>query len=254
MFVFDRHEPAEAVYKALADIAPDGAHYVIDNSPFGTTYIEDRLQADSTGRRIAPIMSVARPTQVLDFDDPGASATAVLSRGNTQCKGGPSFVSYWAQTTSIKDKDYFIRLETELDAAGDVAIVDSRTFAYLYRAAHGAGNENRATVFAPPTLRGRPGEAFSVEVEVRNDGWNAWTPSYELAVEPLPADGHEATPIAVSRLGQTVEPGASLSVNLAGRVPEGKKGSRLLRYRLRPDEPPHFPAGDAFLQKLLIEP
>jgi len=258
-FAFDRFTPQEGTLETLADIAPDGIHYVVDHSPFSVTYLDHDLHADSTGRRIAPLLNAVRPTQILDFNDPAKSARAALARGKLHGPEGPSFVSYWVQTTSIADKTYFQNLKKELDRLGNLEIVDHRTFAYLYRLARGGSNDNRATLV--PSALGpsvRRGTTMKTVVEIRNDGWNAWDGRYAVEVQVVSSKGNVLGGLAEQAIGTRVESSNSVSAGLSLDLCKVPPGACLLRYRIKP--PPGaeaslpFPEGDSFLQAITVEP
>jgi hypothetical protein len=253
MFAFDRFEPTPEVLRTLADIAPDGVHWVIDHSPFGATWLEHGLREDSTGRATAPVLNAVRPTQVLDFGDPAGSARATVERGEAAGEGGLSFLSYWVQTTSISDREFFRKLLAEYARIGSVAVVDHRTFASLFRLAHGGSNDNRATfVGLPQVLQVPRTRRLELRVQVRNDGWNSWRPGCAIAVDLLTMDGETVCELNTAKVQVAISPREVFSESLTLDLDGVSLGGHLLRLRVqgRPGELP-FPTGDMHLMRLM---
>lgn len=227
-FAFDRERPRDEVLTAMADIAPDGIYYIVDNSPYSTTRPKDGLYADSTGRRIALVLNVVRGGGI-DTNDPRASALAIANTASQHSNKGLGFIVYSLVVGG--DKDFYSRLQEELRKFGNYHIVDHRTFAYLYRQAHGESNDNRNTftkIDVPVEIQA--GERVLARLEVRNDGWNDWNGDYALLAVV------ESRELEVGRkdLGRQVSPRETIFIDLELDFTNLEPGDYTVRFYLTP--------------------
>lgn len=227
-FAFDRECPRAEVLTAMADIAPDGVYYIVDNSPYSTSRPKDGLYADSTGRRIAPILNVVRGGGI-NAADPRASALAIANSSSKYSNKGLGFVVYSVVVGG--DKGFYSKLKDELSKFRNYHIVDHRTFAYLYRQAHGGSNDNRNTfINVDVPIQVRVGEKVLAQLEIRNDGWNDWSDEFTV----LAVVESQDMEVGKKRLDRTVTPHEIISMELELDLTGLQPGTHTVRFYLIP--------------------
>lgn len=178
-----------------------------------------------------PVGTIECCLPVGNYPDGDPSATVNAIKGMTS----PGALNFLVSRSTILSPKYFKDTTAMLEAQPNYQfkVVDAYTFCYLLAKHLGGNNNYRATWISdnlPETLT--PSASYTVNIAVRNDGWDIWTNSgnsrYRLAWMFNTTDTRPGSPTLVE-LPKAVNPGEQVTVTTTVTAP-ATAGTYWFRY------------------------